>query len=91
MTYPEEEEQGGGWSSTVISPLLSDSGFKNLQEELASMSKVVLETKAIDISMSVYELQEAILVPLTPVYSKIVQFLSCHLALQNFASSKRNK
>lgn len=84
MTYLEAEVQGSGWDSMVISPLLSDSGFKNLQEELASMSKVALETRAIDISLLVYEIQGAISVPLTSVYSMI----DCSASVLSFGTAE---
>lgn len=54
--------------------LLSHCSFKNLQGELASTSKVVLETRAIEVSSLVYKVQGTILVRLTPVYHVIIHF-----------------
>lgn len=54
--------------------LLSHCSFKNLQGELASASKVVLDTGAIEVPSLVYKVQGAILGPLTAVYHEIIHF-----------------
>lgn len=55
--------------AALVSPLLSQCGSENLQEELAgwilnSTKKGVLETRVIDVSLLMYENQEAVSGPL---------------------------
>lgn len=74
VNHLEAEGQYHGEGSKIIRPLLSYWGFKNLQGELESISKVALEIRATEFSLLVYKVQDAILVPLTSADSVIIHF-----------------